>query len=245
MKGFPKFGAHLVPGLLVIGLALLGRPCVAQEVEGPGAGLRNTGSVFAPAGYVGFVAPIRDRLGVRLYGWYIGELKAPGVTAEFPIRATSFLTITPGYQYMEMSPGGIDNYVVQPLGLSETYKENQFRVDGTFKFSLSKLEITDRNMYVRRFRPAWVGADVNRYRNRVGIARPLAVHGYPFKPFASFESFFDEGHSGSTKNRVWVGLNLPLEKQVVFQPGYVWENNRVQGIRDVNYLMFALIVSPK
>ena len=35
MKGFPSFAAHLVPGLLVIGLASFGRPCVAQEVDAP------------------------------------------------------------------------------------------------------------------------------------------------------------------------------------------------------------------
>jgi Protein of unknown function (DUF2490) len=244
MQGFTRFALQLVPGLLVIGLVSLGRPCVAQEVDGPGAGAR-AGSVFAPSGYLGLIVPVQDRIGLRLYGWYIGELKAPGVTAELPIRTTNFLTITPGYQYMEMPPSGIDNYVDQPGGFTETYQEHQFRIDGTFKFFIHKLEITDRNMYVRRFRPTWVGDDINRYRNRIGLAHPLAVMGEIWKPFASFEAYFDEGHSGSVRNRVWVGVNVPLQKQVVFQPGYIWENNRVRGVRDVNYLLFALIVSPK
>ena len=48
MKGFPSFAAHLVPGLLVIGLVSLGRPCVAQEVDVPkgqwiGLGVRALG----------------------------------------------------------------------------------------------------------------------------------------------------------------------------------------------------------
>jgi hypothetical protein len=245
MQRFTRLALDLVPGFLVIGLISLGGPCVAQEPDGPGAGGRKAGSVFAPSGYAGLIVPLQQRIGLRLYGWYIGKLKAPGVTAEFPIRTTRFLTITPGYQYMQMPPSGIDNYVEQPGGFTETYREHQFRLDGTFKFSIHQLEITDRNMYVRRFRPAWVGDDINRYRNRIGIAYPVPVMGQIWKPFASFEAFFDEGRSGSVKNRVWVGVNLPLQQQVVFQPGYIWENNRVPGVRDVKYLLFALIVSPR
>jgi Protein of unknown function (DUF2490) len=244
MQRFTKLALRLGPAFLAVGVIAGSRPCLAQEVEGPGAGRQST-SVTAPATYVGLIAPVTQRIGVRLYGWYIGELKAPGVTAELPIRATKFLTITPGYQFVEMSPSGIDNYVEQPLGLSETYREHQFRLDGTFKFAIRKLEITDRNMYVRRFRPAWVGDDINRYRNRVGLAHPLGVMGQTWKPFASFEAYFDQGQSGTVKNRVWLGVNVPIQKQVVFQPGYIWENNRTPGIRDVNYLLAAFIVSPK
>ena len=38
---------------------------------------------------------------------------------------------------------------------------------------------------------------------------------------------------------------LPLAKHVSFQPSYIWENNRVPGLRDVNYLQFGLIVSTR
>jgi hypothetical protein len=251
MQGFTRFALHLVPGFLVIGLVSWGGPCVAQAVvEAPTPSGASTapaapGSVFAPSGYLELTVPVQDRIGLSLYGWYVGNLKAPGVIVEVPIRAAKFLTITTGYQYMEMPPSGLDIYVEQPGEFTETYKEHQFRIDATFKISIQNFAITDRNMYVRRFRPTWVGNDINRYRNRFGIAHPLAVKGQVWKPFASFEAFFDEGISGSTRHRVWVGVTLPLEKRVWFQPSYVWDNNRVRGLRDVNYLLFGLIVSPK
>ena len=75
MKGFPSFAAHLVPGLLVIGLASFGQPCVAQEVDAPsGSG---SGSVFAPSGYLELNAPLQKQVALKVYGFYIGEVKAP------------------------------------------------------------------------------------------------------------------------------------------------------------------------
>ena len=106
------------------------------------------------------------------------------------------------------------------------------------RFSIHKFEISDRNMYVRRFLPAPLD-DINRYRDRIAIAHPLTVKGHIWKPFASYEAFYDQG-SGWTRDRVWAGVTVPLVKQVSFQPSYMWEGTN--GIKDVNYLMFGLIV---
>ena len=62
MQGFPKFRAHLVPGLLVIGLVSFGRPCVAQEVDAPVDG---SGSVFAPSGCLEMIAPLQKRVALK------------------------------------------------------------------------------------------------------------------------------------------------------------------------------------
>ena len=102
-------------------------------------------------------------------------------------------------------------------------------------FSIHKFEISDRNMYVRRFLPT---NEINRYRNKIAVAHPLSVKGHIFKPFASYEAFYDQG-SGWTKNRVWAGVTVPLAKHVLFQPAYMWEGTR--GIEDLHYLMFGLI----
>jgi hypothetical protein len=74
------------------------------------------------------------------------------------------------------------------------------------------------------------------------VAHPLAVKGRIWKPFVSYEAFYDQG-SGWTKNRVWTGVTVPLEKHVSFQPSYMWEGT--QGIKDLNYLMFGLIFNVK
>ena len=64
-------------------------------------------------------------------------------------------------------------------------------------FSVHKFEISERNMYVRRFLPTYFlgrslpAKDINRYRNRIAVAHPLAVKGRIWKPFASYEAFYD------------------------------------------------------
>jgi hypothetical protein len=102
-------------------------------------------------------------------------------------------------------------------------------------FSIHKFEISERNMYVRRFLPT---NEINRYRNRISVAHPLAVKGHIWKPFASYEAFYDQG-SGWTKNRAWTGVTVPLAKHVSFQPSYMWEGTK--GIKDLHYLMVGLI----
>jgi hypothetical protein len=97
-------------------------------------------------------------------------------------------------------------------------------------------------MYVRRFLPA-PREDINRYRGRVMISHPLAVQHHIWQPFAAYEATYDGGGAGWSKDRVWAGVTLPLTKQVSFQPSYLWEKS--DGLKDVDYLMFGLIVNTK
>ena len=227
------------------GVISLGAPCAAQEVDAPA--LRpdardGRGSVFVPGGFLGWSLLSHDRVSVNLYGFYYGEVDVPVAQVDVPIRTTRFLTITPSYLYYEVPPSGLDTASQRPAGFTDTFEENQFRIDGTVKFSIRAFEISSRNMYVRRFRPT---DDINRYRQRIGIAHPLAVNGHIWKPFATYEAFYERSNGGWNRDRVIAGVTLPLVKHVSFQPSYIWENNRVRGLRDVNYLQFGLIVSTK
>jgi Protein of unknown function (DUF2490) len=239
MKGFPSFAAHLVPGLLLIGLVSFGKPCVAQEVDAPRGG---SGSVFAPSGYLEVNAPIQKQVALRFYGFYIGDLKAPVGQVDVPIRATKFLTITPSYMYYSVPASGLNKLAPEPAGFADSYGEHQFRIDGTVGFSLRKFQISVRNMYVRRFRPN-PADDINRYRGRLMISHPLAVQHHIWQPFAAYETYYDGGGAGWSKDRVWAGVTLPLMKQVWFQPSFMWEKS--DGTKDVNYLLFGLIVNTK
>jgi hypothetical protein len=240
MQRFPKLALLLVPALLVIGLISWGRPCVAQEVDAPsGSG---SGSVFAPSGWLELIAPVHQRIALKLYGFYIGDLKTPVSQVDVSIRATKFLTITPSYMYYSVPASGLNKLAPEPAGFTDSYGEHQFRIDGTVAFSVRKFEISVRNMYVRRFRPT-PADDSDRYRGRLMIAHPLAVRGQTWKPFASYETYYDGGGGGWNKDRVWAGVTLPLMKQVSFQPSYMVEMS--EGLNDVHYLLFGLIVSTK
>jgi hypothetical protein len=247
MQALAGFARHLVSSLLVIWLVSLGAPCAAQELDAPAAPAApdagdGRGPVFAPGGFLGLFTPVRDRIALNLYGFYYGEVKAPVAQVDVPIRTTKFLTITPSYLYYEVPPSGLNKASEHPAGFTDTFEENQFRIDATVKFSIRGFEIADRNMYVRRFRPT---DEINRYRHRIGIAHPLAVNGHIWKAFANYEAFYERQNGGWNRNRVAAGVTLPLQKHVAFQPSYIWEHNRVRGLRDINYLQFGLIVSTK
>ena len=242
MERFNGVARHLVPGLLVLCVVSLGGTCFAQDVEVDAPGARGgSGSLVAPSSWVTLIAPVQDRVDLKLYGFYIGDLKVPVAQVDVPIRATRFLTIAPSYMYYAVPPSGLNDITNRPDGYADTYAEHQFRIDGTVTFPIRKFEISARNMYVRRFRPTPVD-DSNRYRGRIAIAHPLAVNGRVWKPFASYEGYYERA-GGWNRDRVWSGVTVPLKKHVLFQPSYMWE--RSEGSKDVHYVLFGLIVSTR
>lgn len=230
----------LTQSVLVACLVSLGAPCSAQEVDPPthpdaGAG---RGSVFAPSAWVVTDVPLQKRIDLKLYGFYIGRLETPVAQVDVPIRTAKFLTVTPSYMYYSVPASGLNELPPQPGRFADSYKEHQFRIDGTVPFTIRKLEISVRNMYVRRFRQSPAG-DTNRYRGRISIAYPLTIHHRIWKPFASYETYYEQ-KGGWNRDRIWTGVTLPLMKGVLFQPSYMWETST--GNRDVHYLLFGLIV---
>jgi len=242
MKRLTKFALRHVPSLVICLLSVCALS-FAQEIDVPSG--RGNGSVVAPTGWAEFIAPVQQRIDLKFYGFYIGEVRAPSAQFDATFRATRFLSITPSYLYYSVPADGLNELANHSGGFTRTVEEHQFRIDGTVMFSVHKFEISERNMYVRRFLPTYMYAgrslpakESNRYRTRIGVAYPLAVKGHIWKPFASYEAFYDQG-SGWSKNRVWTGVTVPIEKHVSFQPSYMWESTN--GIKDLHYLMFGLI----
>jgi len=250
MQRLVRVVRSVVTSVLVIWLVSLAVPCAAQELDAPAAPAvpdagDGSGPVFVPGGFLGLVTPVRDRIALNVYGFYYGEVAVPVAQVDVPVRIAKYLTVTPSYLYYEVPPSGLNAVSERPARFLDTLEENQFRIDGTVKFSVRKLEISDRNMYVRRFLQT---ADIDRYRQRIAIAHPLMVDGHIWKPFASFEAFYDRGNGGNgawTRNRYMAGATVPLLNHVSFQPSYIRDNYRVRGLRDVNYLQFGVIVSTK
>jgi hypothetical protein len=235
-----RFARYLAPGVLVACVVSLGVPCSAQEVDVPTVP-NVRGAVFAPSAWVVTNVPVQERIGLKLYGFYIGEFKAPVAQVDVPIRTAKFLTVTPSYMYYSVPASGLNKIPPQPGRFTDSYTEHQFRIDATFAFSVDNFEISARNMYVRRFRPA-PADDMNRYRGRIAIAHPLAVQDRIVKPFASYETFY-EPNRGWNRHRAWSGVTLPLNKHVALQPSYMRESS--EGSRAVNYVLFGLILNTK
>jgi len=247
MRGLTTFARYLVQSALLVCVVSLAAPCAAQELETPAApagpdARDGQDSVFVPGGFLGVLVPVQDRIGLNVYGFFYGNVEAPVAQVDVPIRATKFLTITPSYMYYSVPASGLNKLAPEPAGFTDSYGEHQFRIDGTVGFALRKFQIAVRNMYVRRFLPA-PREDINRYRGRVMISHPLAVQHHIWQPFAAYEATYDGGGAGWSKDRVWAGVTLPLTKQVSFQPSYLWEKS--DGLKDVDYLMFGLIVNTK
>jgi Protein of unknown function (DUF2490) len=243
MRALTSLARSVVPGVVLACVMSLGAPCDAQEPDPPTAppAAEGRGSLVAPSAWLVVNTPLQKQIGLKVYGFYIGALEAPVAQVDVPIRATRFLTITPSYMYYSVPASGLDRLPSQPVHFAERYEEQQFRIDGTFAFVVRKLEISARNMYVRRFRPGPLD-DLNRYRGRLAVAYPLAVHGRVLKPFLSYEAF-DDRHAGWNRSRVWSGVTLPVTKRLLVQPSYMWE--KTDGSRDVNYLLFGLIVNTR
>src|SRR4029450_2207733 len=148
---------------------------------------------------VGSCAACRRGCAPSAYGFYYGDVDVPVAQVDLSVRATKFLTVTPSYLYYAIPPSGLNKSLGVPGVLGAGFEENQFRIDGTVKFSIGRFEIADRNMYVRRFRPT---DEVNRYRHRIGIAHPFAVNGYIWKAFANHEAFYEWGNGGWNRNRL-------------------------------------------
>ena len=158
MRGLTTFARYLVQSALLVCVISLAAPCAAQELDAPAAPAApdagdGRGSVFVPGGFLGLVTPVADRVALNVYGFYYGEVAVPVAQVDVPVRMTRFLTITPSYLYYEVPPSGLAKASAYPARFADTLEENQFRVDGTLKFSIHAFEISDRNMYVRRFRP--------------------------------------------------------------------------------------------
>ena len=246
MRGLARFTRYLLPSVLVV-CATVGAPCAAQEnvdpptvpaTPDPGDG---RGALFAPSAWLVLSTPVQKQIDLKLYGFYIGSLDTPVAQVDVPIRTTKFLTVTPSYMYYTVPASGLNKLPSQPGGFTDSYDEHQFRIDGTVAFSVRKFEISGRNMYVRRFRPA-PSNDTDRYRGKIAVAHPLTVQGRVWKPFAAYETYY-ERDGGWNRERIWTGVTLPLNKHVLLQPSYMWESS--EGTRTVDYLLFGLIVNTR
>jgi hypothetical protein len=214
--------------------------CSAQEIDATGNGKARAGSILAPAGFLEFTVPLRRRVAVNLYGFYIGEIGSSIALLEIPVRAAKFLTITPSYLYVTVPANGLNLLSQKKGGFTHADEEHQFRLAGTLKLSAGRFAISERNMYVRRFRPT---GDINRYRNRLQVAHPLKIMQNSVNAFIFDEVYHDWGKGGWIRNWASVGLDVPLYKYVTFEPSFIRQDSR--GLRGFNFMGLGLLFGAK
>ena len=143
-------------------------------------------------------APVQKQIDLKLYGFYIGDLEVPVAQVDVPIRTAKFLTVTPSYMYYSVPASGLNKLPPQPGSFTDSYKEHQFRIDGTVTFAIRKL---------RDFRPQHVCQKVSsnsrrRYQSLswsdCDRASPR-VQGRIWKPFASYETYYERARAGGTE----------------------------------------------
>jgi hypothetical protein len=219
-------------GVLFVCLPIVA-PCAAQEVEGSG---KRGAAVFSPADYMEVSAPITNGIAANAYGFYLGNIRATVALLEVPLSAQKHFKLTPSYLSISVPPSGLSLLTGEPDATS--YHENQVRLTGTFVGTVHGFTMSDGNMYVRRFTPI---GDVNRYRNKLFIARPLAVGGYRLIPFI-FDEVYHDFAPGRWLRRNWfvAAVDMPINRYLTFQPSYIRQDD--QFLRSIQFLGIGLIV---
>ena len=91
---------------------------------------RGSGSVVAPTGWAEFIAPVQQRIDLKFYGFYIGELKAPSGQFDATFRATKFLSITPSYLYYSVPADGLNELANRSGGFTTLTRSTNFGSTG-------------------------------------------------------------------------------------------------------------------
>jgi hypothetical protein len=240
MRMLVKRVGYLLRTALVLCAVAWAAPAAAQGADAPDVP-EGRGQLFAPSAWMVLTTPVDERIAIKTYAFYVGNVGAPVAQVDVPIRVMRFLTITPSYMFSSIPASGLNKLPPQSPGFTERYDENQFRVDGTVGFSVGGFEISARNMYVRRFRESPLD-DINRYRGRISVARPVTLLNHVVKPFASYEEFY-ERKGGWNRDRLWTGMTVPVNKRLALQPSYLRET--ADGNRDINYLLFGVLLNAK
>ena len=203
MRRFAKLARSLVLSALAACVISVGAPCVAQEADPPtppaDLGGDGRGSLVAPSAWLVLNTPVRKTIDLKVYGFYIGALGVPVAQVDVPIRATKFLTITPSYMYYTVPASGLNELTPEPGKLHGQlrYDEHQFRIDGTVHSPSASWRCPSATCTSGGSGPM-PADDVNRYRGRIALAHPVAVRGHTWKPFASYETFYERDPPGGT-----------------------------------------------
>lgn len=140
------------------------------------------------------------------------------------------------YQHYEWSAVfGFDKMLDIALGYRQVFDrykqkwraENMPTASATFKFSLWKFKLDDRNrIEYRHFR---FKDDSARYRNKLTIMLPVDFKSIKVSPYSSDEIFITSDSTGFSENRFSSGIEFELTKYVKADLYYMLKSNKIKG----------------
>jgi len=129
----------------------------------------------------------------------------------FSFKVGKYLTVVPNYLHIEMQPFA-----------GRKVLEERLSVATTAKIPVRRFNVSDRNLFERRFRPL---VDATRYRNRLQVDHPIGPTKHHISLFIADEVFYDWFFNAWVRNRFTVGGTKVVNKHLTFDLYYLRQND--------------------
>jgi Protein of unknown function (DUF2490) len=145
------------------------------------------------------------------------------IGAGFTVRFGKYVTVAPNYLHIGM----------QPFRGRKVW-ENRLSLPVTFRFSLDKFRLSDRNLIERRLRNS--GAKSTRYRNRFQVEHPIGPDKLKLSLFLADEVFYDWSVDRWVRNRFTIGGSKVFNAHFTQDFYYLRQNDGVSLPGDLNVI---------
>ena len=141
----------------------------------------------------------------------------------FTFRANKYLQVAPSYLHIGM----------QPFAGRRVW-ENRLSFPVQVNFKVGDFQLSDRNLFERRFRNS--GARSTRYRNRFVVQHPLGSKDWRLSWFVGNEVFYDWTVDRWVRNRFMIGGTRVFNQHFTQDLYYLRQNDGVSVPGDLHVL---------
>lgn len=216
---YPKFKQVFSLKVFLIGITLLffAPNLKAQDIDGVHS--------FLVAG-ISAEFPKNNKL--LIYGGISPTDKAKALVILPNIKINRYLTLTPGYTYVNIKPDNLD-----------AFSEHQLLAAANVGIPISKQwTLVDRNMYYHRFRQE--ADDLSFYRNRLGIIHHTQLFKKSVNLSLHNEIYLSLNSGQLSRNRVIAMAEIKLFKWLTPQVMYMFQSDRKAKSRHLGWLVFTI-----
>jgi len=106
-------------------------------------------------------------------------------------------------------------------------QENRPHINGTVKFKLQDMAISNRGRFEYRHRED--ADNLWRYRNKISVKLPMALTEFKLQPYIADEIFLDFDKEELDRNRVYIGFFITLSENIKGDLFYLWQTSKSNG----------------